>query len=66
VLNNWRSEIGKSGYRAIVDLWLEDPATFGNPEARAEYIEKALGSFKFIYKNPDAAKVSLYISYYSA
>ncbi|KAH9974166.1 hypothetical protein BGW80DRAFT_1249862 [Lactifluus volemus] len=56
LLNNWRSEIGKSGYRAIVDLWLEDPATFGNAEARAEYIEKALHGFKFIHKNPDAAK----------
>ncbi|KAH9979278.1 hypothetical protein BGW80DRAFT_1276341 [Lactifluus volemus] len=53
-LNNWRSEIGKAGHRAIVDMWLEDPASFNDAEARAQYIKMELEGLRFIYKYPDA------------
>ncbi|KAH9957044.1 hypothetical protein BGW80DRAFT_1384682, partial [Lactifluus volemus] len=53
-LNNWRSEIGKAGHRAVVDMWLEDPASFNNTEARAQYIKAELEGLRFIYKYPDA------------
>ncbi|KAH9967781.1 hypothetical protein BGW80DRAFT_1462112 [Lactifluus volemus] len=53
-LNNWRSDMGKSGYRAVADMWLEDPVTFGDAEACAEYVDIALDKLRFVYRDPDA------------
>ncbi|KAH9954723.1 hypothetical protein BGW80DRAFT_1467625 [Lactifluus volemus] len=53
-LNNWHSDMGKSGYRAVMDMWLEDPVTFGDAEACAEYVEIALDKLRFVYRDPDA------------
>ncbi|KAH9982993.1 hypothetical protein BGW80DRAFT_1266271, partial [Lactifluus volemus] len=43
-----------AGHRAIVDMWLEDPASFNDAEARAQYIKMELEGLRFIYKYPDA------------
>ncbi|KAH9953068.1 hypothetical protein BGW80DRAFT_1520010 [Lactifluus volemus] len=53
-LNNWRSDMGKSGYRAVADIWLEDPVRFGDAESCAGYAETALKNLRFVYRDPDA------------
>ncbi|KAF8490335.1 hypothetical protein F5888DRAFT_1638128 [Russula emetica] len=37
-LNNWRSDIGKAGHRAILELWLTRDPRFDTTQGRAEYI----------------------------
>ena len=64
MLNNWCSKIGKSGHHAIIDMWLEDPATFCSAEAHAEYIKTELHCFRFIHKYPDT-EVSVYTEFYT-
>lgn len=53
-LSNWRSDIGKVGYRAVVDLFESDPKRFGSLESRKEYTTDALHKARFVYRYPDA------------
>ncbi|KAH8979761.1 hypothetical protein EDB92DRAFT_2118630 [Lactarius akahatsu] len=52
-LNNWRSDIGKAGHRAVVDMWDTDPS-FSSPEGRANHVADNLKNLQFLYKNPKA------------
>ncbi|KAH9024687.1 hypothetical protein EDB85DRAFT_2292499 [Lactarius pseudohatsudake] len=52
-LNNWRSDIGKAGYRAVLDLWDTKPSDFSS-EDRAQCVAENLNNFQFLYKSPDA------------
>jgi hypothetical protein len=56
--------MGKSGYHAVTDIWLEDPVRFGDAESCAGYAETALKNLRFVYRDPDA-KVSLKNAWYS-
>jgi len=53
-LNNWRSDIGKAGYQAVVDLWNSNPSSFSSSEDQAKYIAENLKNFCFLYKFPKA------------
>ncbi|KAI0302879.1 hypothetical protein B0F90DRAFT_179304 [Multifurca ochricompacta] len=55
MLNNWRSDIGKAGCKAVTDLWDDDPSSelSSSLEGRAKFVESALKGFRFIYKHPD-------------
>ncbi|KAI9434692.1 hypothetical protein H4582DRAFT_2080706 [Lactarius indigo] len=53
VLNNWRSDMGKAGHRAVTDLWQGDFTEFALAEDRAEYVSDALMNLRFVYKYPD-------------
>ena len=53
-MNNWRSDIGKAGYRAVVDLWNSNPSSFSSSEDRAKYVAENLKNFRFLYKFPEA------------
>jgi len=53
-LNNWRSDIGKAGHRAITNMWDADPSTFSSADDRAEHIAANLKDFRYLYKYPDA------------
>ncbi|KAI9434180.1 hypothetical protein H4582DRAFT_809927 [Lactarius indigo] len=52
-LNNWRSDIGKAGHRAVVEMWDTDPSKFNSPEGRAKHVAANLKNFRFLYKNLD-------------
>ncbi|KAH9070765.1 hypothetical protein EDB83DRAFT_2314002 [Lactarius deliciosus] len=52
-LNNWRSDIGKAGYRAVLDLWDTKPSDFSS-EDRAKCVAENLKNFRFLYESPDA------------
>ncbi|KAH8981457.1 hypothetical protein EDB86DRAFT_2834871 [Lactarius hatsudake] len=52
-LNNWRSDIGKAGYRAVLDLWDTKPPDFSS-EDWAKCVAENLKNFRFLYKSPDA------------
>ncbi|KAN0112043.1 hypothetical protein V8E52_007960 [Russula decolorans] len=54
-LNNWRSDIGKAGHRAVVELWYLDFLRFDTAEARADYVAEQLDGLCFVYRYPDAA-----------
>ncbi|KAI0293133.1 hypothetical protein B0F90DRAFT_1822345 [Multifurca ochricompacta] len=54
VLNNWRSNIGKAGYKVILDLWDNDACyDFASSEEFAKFAGSALEGFRFIYQYPD-------------
>ncbi|KAI0295050.1 hypothetical protein B0F90DRAFT_1670270 [Multifurca ochricompacta] len=54
ILNNWRSDIGKAGYKAIMDIWDNDPSfELASSEECAIYAESALKGFRFVYQYPD-------------
>ncbi|KAI0291178.1 hypothetical protein B0F90DRAFT_1671639 [Multifurca ochricompacta] len=54
VLNNWRSDIGKAGYKVILDLWDNDACyDFASSEEFAKFAGSALEGFHFIYQYPD-------------
>ncbi|KAI0253124.1 hypothetical protein BJV78DRAFT_1351967 [Lactifluus subvellereus] len=53
-LNNWRSDLGKAGYRVLVNFWETDPTMSNSAEARAEYVADSLSDLRFVYKEPDA------------
>ncbi|KAI0290098.1 hypothetical protein B0F90DRAFT_1825526 [Multifurca ochricompacta] len=54
ILNNWRSDIGKAGYKAIMDIWDNDPSfELASLEECAIYAESALKGFRFVYQYPD-------------
>ncbi|KAH9954023.1 hypothetical protein BC827DRAFT_1158946 [Russula dissimulans] len=57
-LSSWRSEIGKAGYQAIIDLWDSDPQEFGNTESRREYVAYAINQAHFVYRDPEALVVA--------
>ncbi|KAN0107510.1 hypothetical protein V8E52_010028, partial [Russula decolorans] len=54
-LNNWRSDIGKAGHHAVVELWYLDFLRFDTAEARADYVAEQLDGLRFVYRYPDAA-----------
>jgi len=54
-LNNWRSDIGKAGHRAVVELWYLDFLRFDTAEARADYVAEQLDGLRFVYRYLDAA-----------
>ncbi|KAI0294721.1 hypothetical protein B0F90DRAFT_1821009 [Multifurca ochricompacta] len=54
VLNNWCSDIGKVGYKVILDLWDNDTCyDFASSEEFAKFAGSALEGFHFIYQYPD-------------
>ena len=55
ILSNWRSEIGKAGYRAVLGLWSSDKERFATPESRRDYVADALNKARFVYKYPDVS-----------
>ncbi|KAI0303557.1 hypothetical protein B0F90DRAFT_1667002 [Multifurca ochricompacta] len=54
VLNNWCSNIGKAGYKVILDLWDNNACyDFASSEEFAKFAGSALEGFHFIYQYPD-------------
>ncbi|KAI0289104.1 hypothetical protein B0F90DRAFT_1826768 [Multifurca ochricompacta] len=54
ILNNWHSDIGKAGYKAIMDIWDNDPSfELASSEECTIYAESALKGFCFVYQYPD-------------
>ncbi|KAH9022142.1 hypothetical protein EDB84DRAFT_1441288 [Lactarius hengduanensis] len=53
-LNNWRSDIGKAGHRAVVDMWDTDPSKFSSPKGQANHVADNLKNLQFLYENPKA------------
>jgi hypothetical protein len=52
-LNNWRSDIGKLGYRTVVELWDADPFKLSSAKDWAVYVANNLMNLRFLYKFPD-------------
>ncbi|KAN0139619.1 hypothetical protein V8E53_002281 [Lactarius tabidus] len=52
-LNNWRSELGKVGHRAVTELLDAKCDQFGTVD-RAEFVSQVLLHMRFVYKEPDA------------
>lgn len=59
MLNNWRSDMGKAGHGAIVDIWNDNGSMFLTPKDRADFVETSLKGMYFVYEHPDA-KVNIY------
>jgi len=55
ILSSWRSEIGKAGRRAVLELWASNPGRFQTAESRRDYVSNAIKNARFIYKYPDAS-----------
>lgn len=53
-LNNWRSDIGKAGHRAVLKLLRTGDPKFDTTEGRAGYITEQLDGLRYVYKYPDA------------
>ncbi|KAI9455124.1 hypothetical protein F5148DRAFT_1325294 [Russula earlei] len=51
-LNNWRSEMGKAGYR-VVSQTFSNSNLFPHAVDREEYVADALRDLTFVYKHPD-------------
>ncbi|KAI9456209.1 hypothetical protein F5148DRAFT_1377964 [Russula earlei] len=56
-LNNWRSEMGKAGYR-VVSQTFSNSNLFPHAVDREEYVADALRDLTFVYKHPDDKKIS--------
>jgi len=52
-LNSWRSDIGKAGHHAVVELINLDPLEFDTVESCKQYVANAIDRVHFIYRYPN-------------